>query len=58
MARLERLERALKAQKAICDLVQSPVISDETRFYLAQLQEELNAEITDLEKENKESASA
>ena len=58
MARLERLERVLKAHKAICDLVQSPAISDETRFYLAQLREELNAEITDLEKQNKDSASA
>lgn len=58
MTRPSRLEKALKAYKAVCDLVQNPVISDETRMYLAQLREALDAEINDLENQNKKSISA
>ena len=58
MSRPERLEKTRKAYAAVCDLVQSPVISNETRIYLAQLREVLHAEITEMQNETKESASA
>ncbi len=58
MTRPNRLEKALKAYKAVCDLLENPVISENTRLYLGQLREALDAEITDLENESKKSASA
>ncbi len=58
MTRPNRLEKTLKAYKAVCDLLDNPVISENTRLYLGQLREALDAEITDLENESRKSASA
>ena len=46
-----RLSYALQELVFVCDLLESPVISPDTLFYLAQLREVLGNEVEQLEKE-------
>ncbi len=54
----EKLTQSLKAYNAVCELLQSDIISVSTRFYLHQLREVLAAEIADLEQQGEKLASA
>ena len=45
-----RLSDTLKALNSVCDLLESPIISPSTLFYLVQLREVLQNEVEELER--------
>ena len=51
MAPPDRLSDTLRALNSVCDLLENPVISPSTLFYLAQLREVLENEVEELERE-------
>jgi hypothetical protein len=54
----DRLPETRRALASVCELMESPVISPGTLFYLAQLRETLLRELEHLEMENRRSAAA
>jgi len=46
-----RLSEALEALGSVCDLLESPLASPSTLFYLAQLREVLQNEVEQLQEE-------
>ncbi len=54
----EKLAHILKAYNAVCELLESDILSTSTRFYLQQLRELLAAEMANLDLSGERLASA